>query len=92
MLRSSWLKYVYSSDVLGGDSKEWEEYRDDFNTTGTKTLFMIPFPSDITAQDVERTGKLVQFYLGSYDNITEDNAPQLINMFSESGINMFFFI
>ena len=50
---------------------------------------MIPFPSDITAQDVERSGKLVQFYLGSYDNITEDNAAQLINMFSDSGINMF---
>ena len=77
---------------MGGDSKEWEEYRDDFNTTGTKTLFMIPFSSDITAQDVERTGKLVQYYLGSYDNIAEDNAPQLINMFSESGINMFFFL
>ena len=77
---------------MGGDSQEWEEYRDDFNTTGTKTLFMIPFASDITAEDVERTGKLVQFYLGSYDNITEDNAAQLINMFSESGNNMFFFI
>ena len=77
---------------MGGDSKEWEDYRADFNTTGTKTLFMIPFPSDITAQDVERTGKLVEFYLGSYDNITEDNAAQLINMFSESGINMFFYL
>ena len=82
------VKYFYSSDVLGGDSKEWDEYRADFNTTGTKTLFMIPFPSNITAQDVERTGKLVEFYLGSYDNITEDNAAQLINMFSESGINI----
>ena len=74
---------------MGGDSQDWEEYREDFNTTGTKTLFMIPFPSDITAQDVERSGKLVQFYLGSYDNITEDNAAQLINMFSDSGINFF---
>ena len=76
---------------MGGDSKEWEEYREDFNTTGTKTLFMIPFPSDITAQDVERSGKLVQFYLGSYGNITEENAAQLINMFSDSGIKMFGF-
>ena len=74
---------------MGGDSQDWEEYREDFNTTGTKTLFMIPFPSDITAQDVERSGELVQFYLGSYDNITEDNAAQLINLFSDSGINMF---
>ena len=52
---------------------------------------MIPFSSDITQQDVERSGKLVQFYLGSYDNITEDNAAQLINLFSDSGINMFDF-
>ena len=82
----------FSSDVLGGDRGEWEEYREHFNTTGTKTLFMIPFLSDITPQDVERTNKLVQFYLGSYENITEDNAAQLINMFSESGINMFTFL
>ena len=46
---------------------------------------MIPFFSDITEEDVERSGRLVEFYLGSYDNITLDNAQALIDMFTDSG-------
>ena len=46
---------------------------------------MIPFESDITAEDRLRADQLVEFYLGSYDNITEDNAQALIDLFSDSG-------
>ena len=46
---------------------------------------MIPFVSDITPEDVEKSGKLVEFYLGSSDNITLDNAQALIDMFTDSG-------
>ena len=46
---------------------------------------MIPFVSDITPEDVEKSGKLVEFYLGSYDSITLDNAQALIDMFTDSG-------
>ena len=46
---------------------------------------MIPLASDITAKDRLRTDQLVEFYLGSYDNITEDNAQALIDLFSDSG-------
>ena len=46
---------------------------------------MIPFTSDITAEDRLRTDQLVEFYLGSYDNITEDNAQAVIDLFSDSG-------
>ena len=46
---------------------------------------MIPFFSDITEEDVERSRRLVEFYLGSYDNITLDNAQALIDMFTDSG-------
>ena len=46
---------------------------------------MIPFLSDLTAEDKERADKLVEFYFGSYDNITESNAQALIDMFSDSG-------
>ena len=46
---------------------------------------MIPFTEDITAEDRLRTDQLVEFYLGSYDNITEDNAQALIDLFSDSG-------
>ena len=46
---------------------------------------MIPFMADITAEDVEKSGRLVEFYLGSSDNITLDNAQALIDLFSDSG-------
>ena len=46
---------------------------------------MIPFMADITAEDVEKSGRLVEFYLGSSDNITRDNAQALIDMFTDSG-------
>ena len=50
---------------------------------------MIPFASDITEEDVERAAELVKFYLGSYDNITKDNAQALIDMFTDSGKFLF---
>ena len=72
-------------DLLGGDSSTWDLYRETFNTTGPKSLFMIPFVSDITPEDVEKSARLVEFYLGSSDNITLDNAQALIDMFTDSG-------
>ena len=51
---------------------------------------MIP-SSDITAEDRQRTDRLVEFYLGSYDNITEQNAQALIDLYSDSG-NSFLFL
>ena len=47
---------------------------------------MIPFVSDITPEDVERAARLVEFYLGSYENITKDNAQAVIDMYTDSGI------
>ena len=72
-------------ELLGGNSSTWDLYRETFNTTGPKSLFMIPFVSDITPEDVEKSGKLVEFYLGSSDNITLENAQALIDMFTDSG-------
>ena len=72
-------------DLLGGNSSTWDLYRETFNTTGPKSLFMIPFVSDITPEDVEKSVRLVEFYLGSSDNITLDNAQALIDMFTDSG-------
>ena len=46
---------------------------------------MIPFYSDITEEDVARTDQIVEFYLGSYDNITEDNKHKMIDIFTDSG-------
>ena len=46
---------------------------------------MIPFYSDITEEDVGRTDQIVEFYVGSYDNITEDNKHKIIDIFTDSG-------
>ena len=78
-------KYIFLlSDVLG-NSTLWDSFRENFNRTGTKSLFMIPFYSDITEEDVARTDQIVEFYLGSYDNITEDNKHKMIDIFTDSG-------
>jgi len=76
---------IYLTGLLGGDSDTWAEFREKFNSSGVRQLFMIPFDSDITAEDRLRTDQLVEFYLGSYDNITQDNAQALIDLFSDSG-------
>ena len=71
-------------EVLGNSSL-WDEFRENFNSAGTKSLFMIPFYSDITAEDVEKTKQIVEFYLGSYDDINEDNKLRIIDIFTDSG-------
>ena len=81
-----WKQIFLLSDVLG-DPSQWESFREKFNRTGTKSLFMIPFYSDITEEDVGRTDQIVEFYVGSYDNITEDNKHRMIDMFTDSGFS-----
>ena len=79
-----------SVGLLGQNTSSWDLYREGFKDYGAKSLFMIPFLSDITAEDKQRTDRLVEFYLGSYDNITEQNAQALIDMFSDSGKSFLF--
>ena len=50
---------------------------------------MIPFYSDITEEDVEKTDEIVKFYVGSYDNITEANKHRIIDIFTDSGRSQF---
>ena len=76
--------------MLGQNSSSWDLFRESFKYYGTNSLFMIP-SSDITPEDRQRTDRLVEFYLGSYDNITEQNAQALIDMYSDSG-NSFLFL
>ena len=63
----------------------WEEYRDSYNISGTKTLFMIPFDEDVTDADIKKTEKLLEFYVGSYEGINEANKYKLIDLYTDSG-------
>ena len=47
------------------DPNNWEDFRDTFETAGTKTLFNIAEDSDITSDDLERMRRVVEFYVGS---------------------------
>merc|ERR1712066_8661 len=74
---------IYFSDVLLEGN--WEEYRNDFKINGTKNLFMIPFDSDVTDADIKKTERVLEYYVGTYDDITEENKFKLIDMYTDSG-------
>ena len=63
----------------------WDEYRDNYNISGTKNLFMIPFESDVTEADIRKTEQVLDFYVGGFEGITEANKYSLIDMFTDSG-------
>ena len=51
------------------DPNNWEDFRDTFESAGTKTLFNIAEDSEITSDDLERMRRVVEFYVGSIGNI-----------------------
>ena len=63
---------------------DWESFRDSFNTTGTKDLLMIPFADQVTKEEIRKTDKIIEFYVGSYDKITEENKYPLIDLHTDS--------
>ena len=74
---------MINSDVLLEGN--WEEYRENYNISGTKNLFMIPFESDVTEADIRKTEQVLDFYVGGIEGITEANKYGLIDMFTDSG-------
>ena len=46
---------------------------------------MIPFDSDVTEADILKTERLLEFYVGSYEDITEANIQKLIDLYTDSG-------
>ena len=52
-------------------SSNWESYRDSFNISGTKNLWMIPFDDNISEEDILKTEQIIDFYGGSYENIND---------------------
>jgi len=74
---------IYLADVLLKGN--WEEYRNNYNISGTKNLFMIPFESDVTEADIRKTEQVLDYYVGGLDGISEANKFGLIDMFTDSG-------
>ena len=69
------------------DPSKWIDYRNNFNNiTGPRLLFHIANISDITTTDLERTNKVIEYYLGSADNINEDHKHEMFQMLTDSGL------
>ena len=75
---------LYLLDVLA-DPSLWEERRNNFNITGTMNLFNIADKLDITAEDIEKAHKIVDFYVGSMNNMDESHKQGMFDMFTDSG-------
>ena len=63
----------------------WETYRKDFDTLGTRGLFNIGDISEITPELIEKAHKIVEYYVGSLENINEEHLHGIALMFTDSG-------
>ena len=66
------------------DPNQWDNYRNNFDKMFPALLFNIANKSDITAEDIKRAHKLVEYYIGSVDNMNEEHAQGLFNMFTDA--------
>jgi len=62
----------------------WEDYRTNFDVRGVQALFNIANTSDITNEDVKNAHKLVEFYVGSMENIDDDHMQGMFDLFTDA--------
>lgn len=67
----------FAGQVAGLTS--WDDYKNTFDTIGTKVLFEIP-GNDIPQDFVDKAHKILEGYIGSIDNVNEEHAQDLIYM------------
>ena len=48
-------------------------------------LFNIPFPSAIREVDRENADRVIEFYLGGWEEVGPDSLAQLVQMFTDAG-------
>ena len=68
------------------DPTKWEEFKNNFDSYGPKALFNIANESDITTEDLQKTHKLIEYYIGSMENINNDYRQGLIDLFTDAGV------
>ena len=66
------------------DSTLWDDIRNNFDTYGPKHLFNIANQSDIMPEDVEKAHKILEYYVGSIDNINEDHMQGMFDMLTDA--------
>ena len=67
-------------------SSNWEKFQTKFKENGPNQLFNFnrPNQSEITEEMRENTQKIVEYYVGSMDNITEKNKQGMFDMFTDA--------
>ena len=61
----------------------WEDIRNDADTIMPLMLFGLE-PSEVTDLDRQRANQLVEFYIGSSENINEEHKQEMIDMMTDS--------
>ena len=61
----------------------WEDYKNNFDTLGPKQLFDI-ISSDITPKDIENAHAILDYYVGSVENINKDHQQGMFDMITDA--------
>ena len=70
-------------EYFGNPSKWIQEYQENFETMAPKQLFYVPYSDEVTAKDVKKAYEVFEHYIGSVENINEDNLPGMFDLFTE---------
>ena len=62
---------------------EWDSLKDEINEYGPTVFFGIP-PKEFTSEDVTRVNALIDYYVGSIENINEEHKQGVIDMFTDA--------
>ena len=71
----------FMSQLIGLST--WEDYKNTFDTAGIQQLFFM-WGIDPTPEDIEKAHKVVDYYVGSFDNINEDHKEGLFQMATDA--------
>ena len=64
---------------------QWDEFRGNIELNGPSFLFGIPNQSDFTDEDFEKMSKLINYYVGSIEDINDEHKQGVIDMFTDAG-------
>ena len=76
---------IFLIGILAG-FQTWEDFKNNFYVYGPRTFFNIPNDVEISETDIEKTHQIVEFYLGSNDNINEKHQQELFDMFTDASM------
>ena len=66
------------------NSTAWNAYRNNFDIVGPMELFEIATEEEVTELDVKRAHELIEFYVGSIENIDEQHQQGMFDMMTDS--------